>query len=492
MKGYKISVVISCIIFIVCSWYFINNDLWQDEIYTLTHFVFAPFATTLFDYHVANNHILFNFLLNIERHLLGMNDVKEAMLHPYYFRIIPFIISLVGMVFFYVAIKKLYGKKFALIALSVYVTTYSLLNFATQLRGYSLNIVLCTILFYYYLKCLKVHNIQTTNFLKLYLATLLSIICLPVNIYLIGAMIVLPLIVMFKPSIKIYVGNFFLSKIVLLKIVFSLVAGAALGTAFYVWLYSNQPPTDAALPFHFFATDNLIQSLAVFFHFTHCRIHFYLLLIAFLWMLIRSKNKKDLLSDSLVISVTIYVLYFIICFIHGAVIIQRFFLSLIPVFAVLIAAITDKVFSKEKDTIKLSIFFVLNFLFVIISFVTAIRVAKKNNEQSINTHDLINQYYLINFNPKQTVLLAEKLLNEKNIPLFLDEGFGSTGIADYLKVYKVPFAYFDANSINNNSAFIIISNNKKLTEKFLSEKGIFYTKEINSTYHFNIYCCNKN
>ena len=42
----------------------INLDFWNDEIYTLKHFVFAPITTTLSDYHVPNNHIFFNRIKN--------------------------------------------------------------------------------------------------------------------------------------------------------------------------------------------------------------------------------------------------------------------------------------------------------------------------------------------------------------------------------------------------------------------------------------------
>jgi len=81
MKKETTITLISCVFFIISSLFFINNDFWQDEIYTLTHFVFTPFTTTLFDYHVANNHIAFNFLLNVLRRVIGINEVQEILNH---------------------------------------------------------------------------------------------------------------------------------------------------------------------------------------------------------------------------------------------------------------------------------------------------------------------------------------------------------------------------------------------------------------------------
>ncbi|MBX2932109.1 MAG: hypothetical protein KF781_09200 [Chitinophagaceae bacterium] len=491
MRLHKFIIFASCILFIAIVLSHINNDFWQDEIYTLVHFVFTPFSTTLFDYHVANNHILFNFLLNIERQLLGINDIKEVLFHPFYVRVIPFIISIIGIVVFYVAMKKLYGNKFALIALSVYVTTFSLINFSVQLRGYALNVLLCTILVYYFIKSFKEQYFSNTHFLKLLFATLLVVVCLPVNIYLISAMVMLPILLLIKPTLSPYISNNYLPKIVLLKIIFSLIGGASFAAALYVWLFSKHQPVETTLPVTYFAKGNLLQSLAVFFHFTHTRLHFYILLIAFAFMLYRSKHKKIFFSNAFIISVSIYLLYFIFCFIHGAVIIQRIFLSLIPVFAIIITAVVEKVFEENFFQTKLSIFLSLNFLCVIISIAMANTTAKKNNEQSVYTHDLINQYYLINFNAKESVLLADKMMKEKKIPLFVEEGFGDSGIADYLKIFTIPFAYFEAVQATNYQAFAIISNNKKRTENFLISHGYTYQKQMSSSFHYNVYYCYK-
>ena len=39
----------------------LNNDFWNDELYTLDKFTFVPISQTLWDYHVPNNHIFFQF-----------------------------------------------------------------------------------------------------------------------------------------------------------------------------------------------------------------------------------------------------------------------------------------------------------------------------------------------------------------------------------------------------------------------------------------------
>ena len=54
-------VFLSALFFTSALLYFFNNDFWQDEIYTITHFIYVPFKTVVTDYHTTNNHILFFF-----------------------------------------------------------------------------------------------------------------------------------------------------------------------------------------------------------------------------------------------------------------------------------------------------------------------------------------------------------------------------------------------------------------------------------------------
>jgi len=491
MKYLKWLVFAACILFIAAALSYINNDFWQDEIYTLQHFVFVPLSTTLTDYHVANNHILFNVILNIYRHILGINDLQHVLLHPYYFRIVPLIISLAGIIIFYKTVKKLFNHHVALIALSIYVTTFAIINFSVQLRGYTLNIVLCTVLLYYYFKLLTLSYFTNLPFIQLFLASFLVVFCLPVNIYLIGALMIVPLLLLIKSNYKFYFANNNLPKVILLKIIFSLIAGILIAAAYYVWLYSKQIPTDAALPFHVFAIENLLQAVAIFFHFTHVRVYIYLAIIVFAFLYITSKQNEQQFNNYLLMLLIIYVGYFIFCFIHGTVIIQRFFLSLIPVYCLIIALIIARIFNDKKHHYWLLSFLILNIVSVIISLFISNNTAKQNNSNNLYTHDLINQYYLINFNPKETVFLAEKLIANKTAPLYLDENYGGSGIAAYLNTFHLSFEKYTAENIKILQAFYVITNHKLNTENVCIKNGFSYKRFLATTKFFNIYYCYK-
>ncbi|HFB99307.1 MAG TPA: hypothetical protein ENJ53_00745, partial [Phaeodactylibacter sp.] len=94
--------IILLFLFIVFCWFQKEHfflDFWNDEIYTLKHFVFVPLSTTLSDYHVPNNHIFFNFLNNIYLKVCGVDNLYDLMDNPPLIRILPFLYS-VGTLFY--------------------------------------------------------------------------------------------------------------------------------------------------------------------------------------------------------------------------------------------------------------------------------------------------------------------------------------------------------------------------------------------------------
>ena len=66
----------------------LNNDLWNDEIYTLEKFTLVHiFKTTITDYHVPNNHILYNIFNHFYLKLAGIKTLKQAMEHAWVLRL---------------------------------------------------------------------------------------------------------------------------------------------------------------------------------------------------------------------------------------------------------------------------------------------------------------------------------------------------------------------------------------------------------------------
>jgi hypothetical protein len=114
------------------------------------------------------------------------------------------------------------------------------------------------------------YNIFTNKqFIQLFLTSLLAVFCLPVNIYLTGALMIVPLLLLVKPKYTNYFAYNHLPKVILLKIIFSLIAGVSIAAAYYVWLYSKQIPTDAAFALQSICKRKFITSSSYIFFILH-------------------------------------------------------------------------------------------------------------------------------------------------------------------------------------------------------------------------------
>lgn len=148
---------------------------------------------------------------------------------------------------------------------------------------------------------------------------------------------------------------------------------------------------------------------------------------------------------------------------------------------------------NERKVFKnfLPIMLSLNVLAVAISFAVANTTAELNNKNEVHTQDLINSYYQFYFNPKDAVIQAQQLAHEKNTTIYVQEGFGGSGIALYLNVFKIPFQYFDLKGKALPNSFIIVSNIKNKTEQWLDENEFLFEKKMDNKFHFNVYYCYK-
>jgi len=330
---------------------------------------------------------------------------------------------------------------------------------------------------------------QFKNFMLLLMLSACSIFVLPTNVYLVLALCVLILLFFINSSLQKYFLENELKRRELIKLIVSLLLGAAIATAFYVWLLSIQYSKEMTLPVQHFSLKNLIQALAVCYHFIHFHFHFYVLLAVFAFLVF---IKREKFSDSNILLLTaVYVLCFIIFFLHGVVIIQRIFLSLIPVYVLFMATLIYDLNERKVFKNFLPIMLSLNVLAVAISFAVANTTAELNNKNEVHTQDLINSYYQFYFNPKDAVIQAQQLAHEKNTTIYVQEGFGGSGIALYLNVFKIPFQYFDWKGKALPNSFIIVSNIKNKTEQWLDENEFLFEKKMDNKFHFNVYYCYK-
>ncbi|HNE92605.1 MAG TPA: hypothetical protein PKZ66_00665 [Chitinophagaceae bacterium] len=492
MNSSKLIVLITCFVFLGCALFFINNNFWQDEIYTLIHFVFVPFKTALTNYHNANNHILFSLVLNIHKQIAGINNLQQALLNPVYFRIIPFIISTFSFIIFYTITAKIYGKQIALIASSVFASTFALLNFSVQLRGYSLSTFLAIIQTYYFLKIIKNQVVLKTDFIKLFIATSLCIFCLPVNVYYATAMILLAIIIYVFVAYKKYNFSTQISKHNIFYLILSLLFAIVLNILYYYWLFSFSVPTENNLPVNPFAIKNFTQAFAAIFHLTHFNFHFYLIVVVAFYLMFKKYKISSTLNWLNTAPIAIFILFFLIYFIHGSVIIQRIYLVLIPVFSLFVAICFNELCTKEWISKRLNLFLLLNCITLLLSFYVAKQKVVKNNIESIHTQDLINHYYLFNYNPYQASLVAQKIAKATKTNLFFQEGFGDSGIKYYLKESNINYSELQESTLLIENKFTLLTNNKKWIEELLVKHHWNLQKKLSNLNYYTVYLCSKN
>ncbi len=135
--------------FIAWLWQYLRLDFWYDEAFTLTNYVFVPLGTTLTDYSFPNNHVLANLLSNLFLGALGIDTIHRLADSTWLIRLLPLACSLVTLGYVYAVGRRWFDRFTGLAAVTVLATTVPFLNFAVQVRGFSLSMMLLTMLLYH-------------------------------------------------------------------------------------------------------------------------------------------------------------------------------------------------------------------------------------------------------------------------------------------------------------------------------------------------------
>jgi hypothetical protein len=468
--------------------YFLNNDFWQDEIYTITHFIYVPFKIVFTDYHTTNNHILFSVLMKSYQGIFLPGNIDFILLHPFMLRVVPIFISLFNAVLFYRLALKYYGKATALTGLSFWVTTICLVDFGVQLRGYSLNILACTIQYFSFLHFLRKEIITWRNIVVLATIFLITLLIMPTNIYLFLSYILLCGLLLLIPS----VGTLFIPIRVrranIVKIVCGMAAGTITCSLYYEWLLLRQPPISYINEYRLFSFKNLREVLVVFHQFTANSIHIYLLLLIYAGIIVKKFLGKQHVISNAFLPAFLFFTPFIFFFIHGGIVIDRIFLCLIPVFVLFITLTVSDITEKLNYRYLIRTIMILNLGCMIFSFYELISVSINANRNSLHFQTLTRHYYLVNYNAKQSALLAKQLSSEKKLPLYLFDDFHGTGIDYYLREFHVSFETGnDSTDIKGNC--LILSANKIKMAATLQQRKIPFNKMLGDSYQYNLFVC---
>lgn len=131
--------VLLLLLYIVLQWRYVALDFWNDELYTLRYFACASFAAVLTDYHVPNNHILFNALNRLYLLLIGETDFLNLLQSPGKLRGLMFVYAGLTLWSTWKLGARFFSPLTGLLAVAITATTLPYLNFALQIRGYGLS-----------------------------------------------------------------------------------------------------------------------------------------------------------------------------------------------------------------------------------------------------------------------------------------------------------------------------------------------------------------
>ncbi len=474
----------------------INADIWNDELYTLKHFVLVPFKTTVMDYHVPNNHILFSILERYWLQITGNFDLGLLLEKPYIARIPSVIFSSITIIYTYLIGKKFFNNHIAVIVIVLLLGTLPFFNFAWQIRGYSLSVLLTTALLYYVLGFLGNKKFFETVMIALLTAFLLYAI--PSNFYIIFSIIFIFGIFTAITIIRSLKTNraLGLKDNAYFKLVLAIMVGICIALLMYypVWdsLFHNKYNAIKSTTNPEVITLYLPQ---IFIELFSGRL-VWLIPIFTIGLYVSVKNlkiyKQELISLSFL--ALAFLLPFGLGYLRGDTPPGRLFVFFIPIFILFLLIIFNrflalKVFAKSN---------VLGQLFVVaivlLNLYTFSSEKKKidnrlmeNNQTKFFDMGLYYNYFDTHFEPNKVIKQYLQNENNQNYPLILHNS-QPHDIPDYFKHYNIK--YFGKDKTDsllqyNDSIFLITIGTLSYAEITQSQTSDWQLKPLSDTLYYH-------
>jgi hypothetical protein len=159
----------------------LHADLWNDEIYTLEKFTLVPLYTTVTDYHVPNNHILYNIFDHFYLKLAGIKNLRQAMESVWLLRLPLLLLSLITLLLQYKTGKLAGGKVAGLLSAGILACSIPFQNFCEQVRGYPFSMFFDVLLVYNALVYIIYR--RRINLLGILICSTAAVYTIPSNLY---------------------------------------------------------------------------------------------------------------------------------------------------------------------------------------------------------------------------------------------------------------------------------------------------------------------
>ncbi|MCP4404705.1 MAG: hypothetical protein GY801_46310 [bacterium] len=441
-------------------------DFWYDEILTFDHFVFVPLQKTLTDYHIPNNHIFFNLLNNLYLKLLGVQDLFSLMDAPIKIRLFMLGYTLSTLIIFFLLAKKFFNRFIAISSVLILTTTIPFINFAVQIRGYMLSILLLTSLLYIIWSFER--HVKFRNLFGLIILAILALYTNPSNLYFIGSV----LIFYFGDGIL----QFFRKKAVnssdsrlqvihysSLLITLSLLTGIIVASCMYLPFLKSILGNRHYQSHGMFHAETLLSTMPKTFLFFGSQ-RYALIAIAVLGLLawiVSSLRQRRIERHVRKITLCLFILIFpfILSFTRGDHPFYRVFLNLCPVFALSLAFGIDTfqhIWLKRSR--RLSTYLVLGLLLYCYSTFfyefhhKELRIIREHkNEQKLQ--NIYYNYYQENYTPARFARNLQRNVRKESIPVNLVPNVESYEIRRYFEKYQIPYVMAPSEFLINSQGY---------------------------------------
>jgi hypothetical protein len=495
MKNKQIRLILLCLGILPFAYWlykYVNIDLWYDEVYSISHFVLGGFTKTLFNYPLPNNHVFFNFTSQLISRFFNIRDLNQIAEHVYIFRLFQALITLFTAYYSLRIVKRFFKLDYSLLVIPILFTTIPFMNFSLQLRGYNMSSLFLIMILYHTWAFLEKGEKRDSVFIVI--SSVLLIYTIPSNIYMLASILIILYLFFFyhKNQNKTDAKTYY-------KAITLIVLG--LGIAIFLYLpilkniiFNRFSSREASSVFYSF---ELLPNL--FLAFLSKR---YLLVILFItgcWFFVRKSTNKE--KELLFFVLLLFITPFTLSFLHQKLPFQRVFISLSPIFCILISIPIIKLLEKiPKTSITTICAFILS-IYCISVFLNEmknndIEISDKLVNRGIVAQNIYQNYYVSNsFNQKRTIEYLKSISGNKTVILYNQLDLPSTRL--YLEMNGINFINVKTKEkleqiILSNETSILLTSFKKITFNDLGEINTIKSTIVMDKYPVtNIFRINK-
>jgi hypothetical protein len=185
-KVNNLLLLLSVIFFFYWGFCYLDRDLSWDEVASIKSFSLQPVKYTVTNYPDVNNHVLNSLLYNFITRIYGIRDIYGWFDHVFILRLSQFIFSLLTLFYLYLFCKRFIGGYSASLSVLFLVTCIPWLNWAMQVRGYNISSLFTIMMLYHSLVFIRRSTKRDWGLFVLSLV--LSLYTLPSNLYLVAAL----------------------------------------------------------------------------------------------------------------------------------------------------------------------------------------------------------------------------------------------------------------------------------------------------------------